>query len=512
MQDIDNYKNDSIDTFLDGIYTKDLEQELENLYKIIGNEEMIKEHQSRVQLSKIQNKNYNDYKNIDVFKLKDMPEIFDEKISDILSLYNTLEPSYILNSNLIESEEITKLIKEINNRILILDNAVSTYLKQITKSNDELQNKYSIEYINNLNIDSKEKENLKLKYNDIIVYNSYITMDNYENVKRQEVRKNKLNELLKLLNISNEKIYNASKLDKLDSINKKIDIEISKIKEKIEYLEDLMPEDSKHLKEFSNFKDFCNRLIAYDDTNYDNAYQTYEILKDEDKFKKFIISFENLFIEEIHNNNIEQKFIYEKVGIKNLVKTIEYINDNYIQYLDEIDKSILDGISYEIGEEDYDVDEFNKLITPIIKKIWNHDITNITSYTYDSDYAFICSNNGFIDEKYQTILLTKKMVEKSTDYKDYQIGFICEYNDNILYITENDDIMSVDGDDMSNLKTPYQLECEFLNYKISNRIALNGYKTKLIGVYIIDDNDLIKNRKAIELANTYKLPLIKLKK
>ena len=93
------------------------------------------------------------------------------------------------------------------------------------------------------------------------------------------------------------------------------------------------------------------------------------------------------------------------------------------------------------------------------------------------------------------------------------IGFICGYNDNILYITENDDIMSVeDYDDMSNLKTPLQLEQEFMNFKVCNRIALNGFKTKVEAVYYINDGNMDKYMKAIELANMYKLPLIELKK
>ena len=81
-----------------------------------------------------------------------------------------------------------------------------------------------------------------------------------------------------------------------------------------------------------------------------------------------------------------------------------------------------------------------------------------------------------------------------------------------MYITENDDIMSVDSDDMSNLKTPLQLEQEFINFKVCNRIALNGYKTKIQAIYFINDGDIDKYKKAIELANIYQLPLIELKK
>ena len=124
----------------------------------------------------------------------------------------------------------------------------------------------------------------------------------------------------------------------------------------------------------------------------------------------------------------------------------------------------------------------------------------------------MCTNNPFIDEKYQAILITKKEIIKVNDYEDYQIGFICEYNSNILYVTENEDIMSVQFDDMSNLKTPKQIEDEFINFKVCNRIALDGFKTKLTAVYYIDDGDENKLAKAVDLCRTYSLPLIKIKK
>ena len=148
----------------------------------------------------------------------------------------------------------------------------------------------------------------------------------------------------------------------------------------------------------------------------------------------------------------------------------------------------------------------------VVRNIWNDTITYVYSFDPNKDYYFICSNNQFIDEKYQTILISNKELNRVDDYEDYQIGFICGYNDNIMYITENDDIMTVNSDDMSNLKTPLQIEQEFMNFKVCNRIALDGYKTKIQAVYYINDGNIEKYVKAIELANIYKLPLIQLKK
>ena len=72
--------------------------------------------------------------------------------------------------------------------------------------------------------------------------------------------------------------------------------------------------------------------------------------------------------------------------------------------------------------------------------------------------------------------------------------------------------MSVSNEDLSNLKTPLQLEEEFISFKVCNRIALDGYRTKIQAVYLIDDGNSIKYDKALELANMYKLPLIILDK
>ena len=274
-----------------------------------------------------------------------------------------------------------------------------------------------------------------------------------------------------------------------------------------------MPENSKHIEEFNDFKAFCNKLFAYDDESYENAKQTFEILSDELRFKAHVANFEELFVQEIIDRQKEEEFIYEKIGIKNLTKSLDYVTANYIHILDDESKNIIEYIFNKLNSESYDLDDLNKCLGLIVRNIWDKTITDVYKFNPNEDYYFICSNNQFIDEKYQTILISKKEINKVDDYEDYQIGFICGYNDNIMYITENDDIMSVNAtDDMSNLKTPLQLEQEFINFRVCNRIALNGYKTKIEAVYYINDGNIDKYMKAIELANTYKLPLIELKK
>lgn len=500
----------SIDNFFE---TMDLNKDLEKLYEVIGDEEDQDELQKNIKLNNLRNENHKRYYEIDTLKYENLPDDFYDVLEDVFELYSYIDTEKLLNSNEYETNNIKLLLDNIYRRINRLDKMVETYLKDITKKNDEKQSKFSSNYFNNLDINEELKKELINKYNDLVLFSSNIRQDIYEDIKLQIKREKYINEILKLLNIEQEKKINIQKKDKLDELNKKINLEIFKYQEQIQYLEDIIPENSKHLKEFKEFKEFCNKLFAYDDTSYDNAKQTYEILCDELRFKAYVSNFEELFIQEIIDKQNEEEFVYEKVGIKNLKKSLDYITANYMDKLDIDSKNIIEYIFNKLNSYDYDIEELNKLLSSIVRKIWNDTITDVYNFNPKEDYYFICSNNQFIDAKYQTILISKKEIDRVDDYEDYQIGFICGYNDNIMYITENDDIMSVtEYDDMSYLKTPLQLEQEFLNFKVCNRIALNGFKTKVEAVYYINDGNIDKYMKAVELANMYKLPLIELKK
>lgn len=490
----------------------DLNKEMEKLYEIIDDDEMQDEFEQKIRLSKLRNENYERYQSIDTLKYKDLPQDFDDVVEDIFNLYQYINSKSLLNDDVYNSKNNKTLLDNIYRRIERLDRMVKSSLKELTKNNDEKQSKFSITYFNNLDISKELRKNLLERYNELVLYSSYYTEDIYEDLKRQIKRECYISEILRLLNIEEEKKITLQKKDKLEILNKKIDIEISKYREQIQYLEDIIPENSKHIEDFKDFKDFCNKIFAYDDESYENAKQTFEILSDELRFKAYISNFEELFIQEISNKKKEEKFIYEKIGIKNLKNSLNYITANYMDKLDEDSKGIIGYIFDKLNNENYDLEELNKALGLVVRDIWDKDITDVYNFNPNNDYYFICSNNQFIDEKYQTILITKKEINRVNDYEDYQIGFICGYNDNIMYITENEDIMSVDSDDMSNLKTPLQLEQEFMNFKVCNRLALNGYKTKIEAVYYISDGNMDKYKKAVELANMYKLPLIELKK
>lgn len=500
-------------TFFDDYFKNmDLNEDIKKIYEIIDDEELQDEFEIQSRLNKLKNENHKRYYDIDTNKFKGLPEYFDDVVQDILNLYNCIKSDELLNGGIDDAINNKKILDNIYRRISRLNSMVKTYLKEITLENDNNQSRFSVSYFKNLNIEDGLEKQIINKYNELVLYNSVIVLDPYDDLKRQVVRRDYIKEIFKMLNIYQEDKINLEKKDKLNILNEKINIEIQKYKEKIHYLEDLMIENSKYTQEFNNFKNFCNKLIAYDDTSYSNSKQIYETLCDDSKFKILISNFEDLFIKEREDRQAEEKFVYEKFGIKNIKASLNYIAANYMNKLDDENKQIIEYIYDKINSNKYDLDEMNKALGLIVRNIWKETITDVYSYNPDLDFYFICSNNQFIDEKYQTIMISKKELERVDDYLDYQIGFICGYNDNILYITENDDIMTVDYDDMSNLKTPLQVEQEFMNFKVCNRIALNGYITKLEAVYYINNGNVDIYMKAVELANQYKLPLIELKK
>ena len=504
---------DNMSSFLeDSLVDLDLNSDLEKMYEIINDDDLYSNFEKNIDLSNLRNENYKKYNDINILKYKNLSSEFGDVTSDIIELYKTLDVSEILNEDIDAAKNTKIVLNNIYRRISRLDSMVKSYLKEITNENDKRQKKFDFKYFKNLDVNEDFKKELITKYNDLVLHSASFSKDIYEELENQEKRAKYIDEIYRLLSLESvNRLKNVNK-KRLIELNSKIDLEILDYNEKIRYLEDLMPEGSKHLNEFLDFLDFYKRIIAYDDTDYENAMQTYEILSDELKFSNYITSFEHLFMNEIENNKKEEEFIYNKIGKKNILNSIDYISNNYLDKLTEGDKLLFKEVCNEINSDNCNLESINDRLKLIVNRIWKNEITDVYSFNPNEDYKFICANNQFRDPKYQTILITKKEIDRVNDYEDYQIGFICNYNDNILYITENDDIMTVDHDDMSNLKTPIQLEKEFMNFKVCNRIALNGYKTSISAVYYINDGNRQKYYKAVELANMYSLPLIELKK
>ena len=487
------------------------DKDIKNLYNLIADDKLQGRYENDLKLTELREDNYKRYNEINMFKYEVLPQEFNLLKNEIKKYYNLLSLQKVLNDNLEDSKNNKIILDNIYTRITRIDNMVNSYLKQITKYNDQKQQKFNIVYFKRLDINKKLKKELIEEYNDLVLHSSQLSKNPYKELEIQLKRKEYIDDILKKLNIEEGNITNLNNKDRLDVLNILINKEIKNYKDQIQYLEDLIPEGSKYVEEFNNFIEFFNKLIAYDDTNYESARQIYDILNDELRIKTNIENFESLFANEREYLIKEENFIREKLAPKNITNSINYITANYMDTLTNEEKTAIGYICDELNEE-YNIDEVENVLREIVKRIWEREVTSVYSYNPENDYCFICSNNQFIDEKYQTILITKKEIERVNDYEDYQIGFICGYNDNILYITENNDIMDATEEDMSNLKTPLQLEQEFMNFKICNRIALNGFKTKIEAVYLIDDGNLEKYEKALELANMYKIPLIKFRK
>lgn len=472
-------------------------EELKNFYNIINEDELID----------IINENKKRYNDIDLLKIENLSHNFDNIVNEIKKVYAFIFPEDLLNNNIDEAIQNKKMLDLIYDYLEQLYQKIEEELKQLEKENNARQNK--IKNMNYSGVDKKTLAEILSRYNDIVLYNSVLKDNVFDNYKVQLNKKKKINELCKLINLEVNMLPDSDEICKL---NEEIEQEIKNTYDRISYLEDLMMEKSKYENELFAFKKYFMNLIAYDDNNYREVNRVHNLLCRDLHIKSLLNYFEESFVKEIEDYKNEAKFIYEKYGIKNIKSSLNYISANYMDFISGEDREEINSLYDKLNDVNYCISKLYKRLNLIVKKIWKNSITNVHSYNEKDDFCFMCTNNQFIDEKHQVILITKKMLQRVTDYSEYQIGFICEFNNNILYITENEDIMSVKHTDMSDLKTPKQIEQEFLNFKVCNRIALNGFITKISAVYFISDGDLIKYKKAVELANQYHLPLITLKK
>lgn len=486
--------------FVDFIEEENVSDELKNFYKLIYDEPS--------NLNSLINENKDRYSSINLNDLEDLPEEFYNIVKEIKKIYGFILPQNLDVKNLEQVNENKKILDILINHINKLKEMIKEELDELFKKNRERQEK--IKKINYSDVDKKTLVEILNKYNNLL-YCMYSKDDNiFIEYKKQMKIKNEINKIYRLINLEID--YEKNNTDKLENLKEKTTQELKKLYDKIIYLEDLMIEGSKHLKEFSDFKKLFLKLTAYDDNNYMEISKVYNFIKDNNILLNKFNELELLLINEREYKNKEQNFIFEKIGLKNIKISLDYISANYIDKLNYSSKQIINELYNDITKEECNVYEAYKKLKRVVNYIWRTNTTDIFAYEQGKDFCFICTNNQFIDEKYQAILITKKMLERVENYSDYQIGFVCNFNDNILYVTEEEDIMLVEANDMSNLKTPKQIEQEFLNFKIRNRIALNGYVTSISAVYFINDGDYIKYRKAVELANQYKLPLLMLKK
>lgn len=504
----DNILHDSNNIFDDYFDTINLNDELRRFYAFLNDNELNESFEEETRLTSLRNENYKRYEDINLLYLDNLSIDFQNIAKEIKKIYGFIDSKELLKDDMETAIDNKKIIDLVYYYLDKLEKMVEEELKFLEQQNNKRQKE--IKELDYSQIDEKILREILIKYNNIVLFNSTIEESVFDNYSKQMKRQEYLNELCKLINLelSNANQESSEKKD----LNNEIEIEIKNINDRITYLEDLIIEKSKYENEFKVFKNYFSNLIAYDDSDYTDLSRVHYNICEDLKIKSLLNYFEDSFINERENILKEENFIYEKFGIKNLKSSLDYISANYMDLLDDTEKETISNIYKLTNDGSYELSKLYNQLKNIVNAIWDKTITNVYSYKQNEPFCFICSNNQFIDERHQTILITNKMLERVEDYSDYQIGFICNYSNNILYVTENDDIMTVNYNDMSNLKTPKQIEQEFINFKICNRIALNGFLTKIVAVYCINDKNSNNKLKAIELANMYNLPLIELKK
>lgn len=497
---MDSSEKNLFDGYFESI---NLNEDLKEFYDFLNDNKLNNSFVEETKLIELRNDNYKRYNDISIIQISNLSDDLDNIVNEIKKIYDLFVCEKLLTETKKEAENTKQLLDVIYKNLGDLEYKVRENLNILENENDRKQRE--IKNTNFNNVDRKILKQFTNEYNNIVLYNSTIEDNIYDNYRLQLKRKKDLDKIFKLISVEISNIED-------DEISKKLELEIQKINDRIMFLEDLIPNNSNFKNDLNSFKSYFYSLIAYDDKNDYQIKKLYNYLKNNPKVNDLLNYIEDRLIDEVEKNRYEEQFIYEKQGIKNLKISLDYTSANYMNLLESYEKDVINYLYDQLDESICNVDTLYNNFKNIIFNIWNKSITDVYAYDENEDFYFIGCNNQFLDEKHESILLTNKTIKNYEICSNYSIGFICNYNKNILYITENEDIMDVRYNDMSNLKTPKQIEQELLNFDVLNKIALDGYTTKIEAVYLIYDKDLVKYKKAVQLANQYQLPLIVLKK
>jgi len=497
---MDSSEKNLFDDYFESI---NLNEDLKGFYEFMNDDKLNNSLEEESNLTELRNNNYKRYNDINLTKISNLSEDLDNLVGEIKRIYDFFSCEKLLTESKEEAENTKKLLDAVYKNLNELENKVKENLKTLEKENDKRQKE--IKNIKLDNIDKKIKKEVNDEYNNIVIYNAIIEDNIYDNYKIQLRREKDLDKICGLINIE---INN----DEDVNLSEELELEIQKINDRITFLEDLIPVNSNFKNDLISFKNYFYELIAYDDKDSNQVNKIYVYLKKDTKVNDLLNYLEDRLIDEIEKSRHEEQFIYEKQGIKNFRNSLDYISVNYEDMLENYEKDVINHLYKSLNEDNCNIDRLYNNLKNIVYNIWGKNITDVFLYNENEDFCFIGCNNQFLDEKHEAILLTNKTIKNYDICSNYSIGFICNYNKNILYVTDYEDIMDFKYNDMSNLKTPKQIEQELLNFDVLNKMALDGYITKIEAVYLIYDKDLTKYKKAVELANQYKLPLIVLKK
>lgn len=487
-----------------------LDEDMEKIYSLIKDEEEYDDYEKDMNLSRMRIENHKKYHRIKLDLIEDLPNYFYLDVKNIKNIYSKINEKKLLTANYKESEKNKYRLLEISKAYDELKNKVEKELNKLIKSNNADQKLWDYSTFKNLTLDKDELKKVLNYYDTLLTITTKVFDNIFSEYKNEIIRKKIIDKIKKFLDEEAEKLKNSAKLREIALLNEKIEKQLITLNNKLEYLDKLVKENSEYLSDYDKFKVLCDTLINYDKNSLEEARETYKMICLQDKLDIFIKRFETLFLQEIENDikgkNYE-KFEQDKLKIKDIIKNIE---KNYYEFLNKEEARYIRILKLDIASKIANINDAKEKINKIAKKIWHNYLTDVYLYNPSYDYHFICTNNQFIEPKDESILITKNFIDKIENYENYQIGFIC--NDNILYVTEKEDIMEASEEEKKYLRLPNEVESNFISFNKCNKIVLDGNSTVFTAVYFIDDNDVDKLNTAIELANTYNIPLIRLKK
>lgn len=478
-----------------------LDDEFKALYDSLG-----KKYKKVYDYNKLRNENHKIYVSLDISKFDILPIEFKPLIEPIVNCINNINRDTLLTENDYEAYLHHKALKQCLKDLKKLDDAVSYSVNKLIAINDKNQKKLDMSQIT-----CDEKNIIEAAYKDVILEYANIDLtDIYKEFENQLKRRDKLRNIYSLILKYDTNYVNKKNEIDLKEYNEKLEKLILDYKNKLVYLKDLIMENSVYQNKLISFSYLLNNRLDYNNTDVYEAKKLYKYLSSTNELDSKISQLENLFSKERSDYLKEEKFAYEKTGRINSKNSIDYILNNYLDILTDED---IDKVNYvNRNFSSLNVKEIDEFLYPIVDRIWNTSITDIYEYNSNSKFVFLVTNNIFLEDEVEAILLSNDIVKRVNDYSNYEIGFICTYDSNILSVTENSEIPSIIIDDLSKLKTPIQLQDEFVNFKVCNRVALNGYKTNISAMYYIDSGNSEVYKRAVIMANTYNLPLIKIKK
>ena len=509
-----NNELDNTNSLFDKEYFEDMDlnEDMEKIYSLVKDKEEYGEYEKEANLSKLRIENHKKYHKIKLDLIEELPNYFYLDVKNIKNIYSKIDEKKILKANYEESEKNKARLLEIEKLWNELKFKVENEFQKLTKENNKDQKLWDYSILKGMNIDEDELKKVLDYYDKLLIITSRISTNIFIDYKNELERKKYIDKIKKIIEDESQKLRDGAKIKELNLLNEKIEKEVIRLNNKLDYLDKLIINDSIYKSDYKKFKTLCDNVINYDKKNLDEARDIYKILCIKNKINIFIDRFEKLFLQEVEKEIKGKDFKKLEIDIEKIKEIVKKIEDNYYDTLSKEDAKYIRNLKRDIQSKIIYVEEEKVNLNNLIKRIWHNYLTSIYSYNPNEDYHFICSNNQFIEPKYETILITKDFINKVDDYGNYQIGFICNDTDNLMYMTNKNDITEAEEDEKKFLKLPNEVESSFIDFSNCNRISLDGNDTVLTSVYFIDDGDKDKLSTALGLANTYNIPLIRLKK